>query len=324
MKPIQSVAVTTAFAGIVLLGWAVSGNSAIQSAAASLGPAAAAPPAALAAAAGAVTIDKVERPRSREERANLSRQLAADLTGAGDLSQTLRQVERLCGSTAPSPCLAEVLAGLSAPQRQTLNDILARLPQLGPQMSALLMSTQQPLQERIDAVSRVRAQVLGADNARLLFGRQEAQLRYQAQLEQFIERDAARLPLAQRLAAAEALRAPLLQDGAAPSINDPNDRARQYQLTLRLTLLDATNEADKTRLTAQVRSQFFPPERAEQLARNDRFDAQQRDRMALYAERKQAIQARFAGITDPAALQQRDAELDALRREVFPDSFQQP
>jgi len=211
---------------------------------------------------------------------------------------------------------------LSAPQRQTLSDILARLPLLGPQMSALLMSTQQPLQERIDAVSRVRAEVLGADNAQLLFGRQEAQLRYQAQLEQFIERDAARLPLAQRLAAAEALRAPLLQGAGTPSSNDPNERARQYDLTLRLTLLDASNEADKARLAAQVRSQFLAPEQAEQLARNDRFDAQQRDRMALYAERKQAIQSHYIGTADPAALQQRDAELDALRREVFPDSFQ--
>lgn len=269
-------------------------------------------------------VDKVERPRTRDERASLGRQLAANLGGTGDLSQTLRQLEKLCGSTAPSPCLDEVLAGLPSAQRQRLTGLLARLPLLGPQMSALLMSTQQPLQERIDAVSRVRALVLGADNAQLLFGRQEAQLRYQAQLEQFIERDAARLPLAQRMAAAEALRVPLLQDGAAPSINDPNERARQYQLTLRLTLLDVTNEADKARLTAQVRSQFFPPEQAEQLARNDRFDAQQHDRMALYAERKQAIQSRYVGVTDPAALQQRDADLDTLRREVFPDSFQQP
>ncbi len=322
MKPFQFVALMAACTGIVSLGWAVSGNSAIQDAAASLGPAATAAPAALAAAAGFGTADKVEKPRMRDERASLGRQLAADLAGAGDLSQTLRQVEKLCGSTAPSPCLDEVLAGLSGPQRQTLSDILARLPLLGPQMSALLMSTQQPLQERIDAVSRVRAQVLGADNAQLLFGRQEAQLRYQAQLEQFIERDATRLPLTQRLAAAEALRAPLLQDGATPSANDPNERARQYQLALRLTLLDATNEADKAQLTAQVRSQFFPPEQAEQLARNDRFDAQQHERMALYAERKQAIQSRYAGNTDPAALQQRDTELDALRREVFPDSFQ--
>ncbi|WP_374562553.1 lipase secretion chaperone [Ideonella sp.] len=299
----------------------MSGNSAIQSAAASPDPAAA-PPAALAAAAALAPIDKVEKPRSHDERARLSRQLAADLAGAGDLPPSLKQLEKLCGSTAPSPCLDEVLAGLPAAQRQTLNDILARLPLLGPRLSALLMSTQQPLQERIDAVSRVRAEVLGTANAQLLFGRQEAQLRYQAQLEQFIERDAARLPLAQRLAAAQALRASWLPDSAAPAANDPNERTRQYQLTLRLALLDATSEADKARLTAQVRSQFFPPEQAEQLARNDRFDAQQRDRMAVYAERKQAIQARYAGVTDPASLQQRDAELDALRRDVFPDSFQ--
>jgi hypothetical protein len=324
MKPIHSVAMTAACTGAVLLGWAVSGNSAIQTAAASPDPAAATPPAALAAAAAVAPIAKVEKPRSRDERTKLSHQLAADLAGSGELSQSLRQLEKLCGSTAPSPCLDDVLAGLSVPQRQTLTDILARLPLLGPQMSALLMSTQQPLQERIDAVSRVRAQVLGADNAQLLFGRQEAQLRYQAQLEQFIERDAARLPLAQRLAAAEALRAPLLQGAGTPSSSDPNERARQYDLTLRLTLLDASNEADKARLAAQVRSQFFAPEQAEQLARNDRFDAQQRDRMALYAERKQAIQSRYIGSADPAALQQRDAELDALRREVFPDSFQQP
>ena len=322
MKPFHSIALTAACAGIVLLGWAVSGNTAVQETAASLTSVSTAPPAALAAAAGVSTVDKVEKPRTHDERTGLSRQLAAALGGTGDLSESLRRLEKLCGSTAPSPCVDEVLAGLSAPQRQTLTDILARLPLLGPQMSALLMSTQQPLQERIDAVSRVRAQVLGADNAQLLFGRQEAQLRYQAQLEQFIERDAARLPLAQRMVTAETLRAPLLQDGAAPSANDPNERARQYQLTLRLTLLDATNEADKARLTAQVRSQFFPPEQAEQLARNDRFDAQQHDRMALYAERKQAIQSRYVGITDPAVLQQRDAELDALRREVFPDSFQ--
>ncbi|HEX5684337.1 MAG TPA: lipase secretion chaperone [Ideonella sp.] len=322
MKPFHSIALAAACTGVVLLGWAVSGDSAIQEAAASLGPGATAPPAALAAAAGAAAVDKIEKPRTRDERTSLSRRLAADLAGAGDLLQTLKQLERLCGSTAPGPCLDEVLTGLSAPQRQTLTDILARLPLLGPRLSTLLMSTGQPMLDRIDAISRMRAEVLGAANAQLLFGRQEAQLRYQAQLEQFIERDAARLPLAQRLAAAETLRAPLLQHDTAPSVDDPNERARQYQLTLRLTLLDATDEADRARLSAQVRSQFFPPEQVAQLARNDRFDAQQRDRMATYAERKLAIQARYTGADTPAALQQRDAELDALRREVFPDSFQ--
>jgi len=277
-----------------------------------------APPATLAQAAQTFARDKQEVPRAEEDRARLSQRLAADLRGeGGDLSQTLKQLGRHCGGLAPGACLDGVMSGLPATERQRLADIIARLPLLGPHLSAVVMTTRQPMLDRIDAVSRARAQVLGADNARLLFGREEAQLRYQARLDEFIQREAAGMPLPQRLVAAEALRPPeFTPDDSA------TERARRYDLTLRLTLLDATTEADKAQLTREVRSRFFTPDQVERLAKEDQFDVQQRDRMAIYAERKRAIQARFADTSDPVALERRDAELAALRQEVFPDSFQ--
>jgi hypothetical protein len=319
MKPVHALAWLGAAAVVATLGMALAGR---VNDAPSLDQALdASPPMALVQAkqAGqAVSSTKVEPLRAETELADLRKRLAAELRGeAGDLSQTLRQLGRRCNGLAPSACINEVVAGLPAAERGRLSDLLARLPLLGPHLSALVMSTRQPMLERIDAVSRARAQVLGSDNARLLFGREEAQLRYQAQLDDFVQREAAGLPLPQRLVVAEALRPAELtvQDSAT-------ERARRYDLTLRLTLLDANTEADKARLTREVRSRFFPPEQVEQLAQADRFDVQQRDRMATYAERKRAIHARFADASDPAALQQRDAELAALRQEVFPDSFQ--
>lgn len=319
MKPIHSLAWLGAAAVVATLGMALAGR---VNDAPSLSQALdASPSLALVQAAQAkppAPSTKVELPRAEAELVDLRTRLAAELRGeAGDLSQTLRQLGRRCNGLAPSACIDEVVAGLPAAERHRLSELLARLPLLGPHLSALVMSTRQPMLERIDAVSRARAEVLGVDNARLLFGREEAKLRYQARLDEFIQREAAGLPLPQRLVTAEALRPHELtaEDGAT-------ERARRFDLTLRLTLLDATTEADKVRLTREVRSRFFPPEQVERLAKEDQFDFQQRDRMAVYAERKRAIQARFAEASDPAALQRRDAELAALRQEVFPDSFQ--
>lgn len=319
MKQVHSLAWLGAAAVVATLGIAVAGrvnDGPLPSRAPDASPPTALVQATQAEPAAAST--RIEPPRAEAELTDLRTRLVAELRGeAGDLSQTLRQLGRRCNGLAPSACIDEVAAGLPAAERRRLSDLLARLPLLGPHLSALVMSTRQPMLERIDAVSRARAQVLGDDNARLLFGREEAQLRYQAQLDDFIQREAAGMPLPQRLVTAEALRPhELTADDSA------TERARRYDLTLRLTLLDATSEADKVRLTREVRSRFFPPEQAERLAKEDQFDVLQRDRMAVYAERKRAIQVRFADASDPAALQQRDAELAALRQEVFPDSFQ--
>lgn len=279
------------------------------------------PPAALSEAAQSfapVAANKTETRRDDEDRENLGRRLVSELRGqGGELSQSLKQLGRRCGGLAPSPCLDQVMATLPSAERERLADILARLPLLGPHLSSVVMTTRQPMLDRIEAVSQARAQVLGETNARLLFGREEAQLRYQAKLDQFIAHDAAGMPLAQRLVAAEAMRP---EDESAA--DDATDRARRYALTLRLTLLDAASDVDRDRLTREVRSRFFTPEQAEGLARGDQFDAQQRDRMATYGERRQAIQSRYADVSDPATLEQRDAELAALRQEMFPDSFQ--
>lgn len=319
MKPVHRLAVMAACAAavVVILSVGRQGTSLL----AGLASGESKPPAALSEAAQTFAPDKaakVETRRDDEARESLGRRLASELRGeGGDLSRTLKQLGRRCGGLAPSSCLDGVMASLPSAERERLADILARLPLLGPHLSSVVMTTRQPMMERIDAVSQARAQVLGETNARLLFGREEAQLRYQARLDQFTEHEAAGMPLAQRMVAAEAMR----PEGAADA-DDATEHARRYALTLRLTLLDAATDADRDRLTREVRSRFFTPEQADALARGDQFDAQQRDRMSTYGERRQAIQARYADISDPATLQQRDAELAALRQEMFPDSFQ--
>lgn len=279
------------------------------------------PPAALSEAAQTFAANgsqKTEMRRDDADRESLGRRLVSELRGqGGDLSQSLKELGRRCGGLAPSPCIDEVMTALPSSERERLADILARLPLLGPHLSSIVMTTRQPMLDRIDAVSQARAQVLGETNARLLFGREEAQLRYQAKLDQFVEHAAGGMPLAQRLVAAEAMRP---EDESAA--DDATERARRYALTLRLTLLDAATDADRDRLTREVRSRFYTPEQVERLARGDRFDSQQRDRMSTYGERRQAIQARYADASDPATMEQRDAELAALRQEMFPDSFQ--
>ena len=316
MKPVHRFAVVVACVAVVVMVLSVERpGTGLMAGLASGEPR---PPAVLSEAAQTFSREKREVSRSDEERQRLGRQLAAELRGeGGDLSETLKQLGRLCGGLSPGACLDDVAASLPSAERQRLNDILARLPLLGAHLSSVVMTTRQPMLERIDAVSQARAQVLGETNARLLFGREEAQLRYQAKLDQFIEREAAGMPLAQRVVAAEAMR----PEGAS-AVADATERARRYALTLRLALLDATTDAERDRLTREVRSRFFTPEQVDGLARGDRFDAQQRDRMSTYGERRQAILARYPDVSDPASLERRDGELAALRQEMFPDSFQ--
>ncbi|MEK8033677.1 lipase secretion chaperone [Ideonella sp. DXS29W] len=324
MKPVVHRLVWRAAAGLSALGvlWAAVGVGAGPAPQADTGGE---PPAALVEATLAVPTNTKARADAvsgdHADPGGASRwasRLAPGLQGrSGDLWSQLQALGRECGGLMPSHCLSGVLAALPDAERARMSDILERLPRLAPRLSALVMSSQQPMLERIEAVSQVRADVMGADNARLLFGREEAQFRDEARWAQFLANEAARMPLAERLAAAESMRSP-----EAGPLGDATERARRYERTLQLTLLDARDDADRQRLAREVRAQFFTADLARQMEQGDRFDAAQRERMAQYARQKQAIQARYAGVADVTALQQRDAELAALREQVFPDSFQ--
>lgn len=261
--------------------------------------------------------------REGAERRALVERLATALAGdpGESLEAALGELTRQCGGTHRSPCLDSVMSQLHAPAQRMLRDILDRLPRLADRLSSSVQSINSPLLDRIEVISRVRADVLGADNARRLYGLQEARLRAEAQVDQFMRAQALTLPVPQRLATAEVLRAKELQGHPTPALDDPNELARRYTTSLQLTLLGVADPAERDRLARQVRSQFFDAAEVERLSQNDLFDAIQLQRIESFGSSRAAIQARYASTKDPAAIKQRELELDALKRQMFPDSY---
>ncbi len=260
--------------------------------------------------------------RPARERQESVRQLALALAGdpRQDLRAAILSLRQQCDTRGRNPCLDALLAQLPAEQRARMQDILTKLPQLEARLSELRLSTQQPLLERMDAVRALRREVMGQENAALLFGREESYQRYQAALDQFLQHGAADLPLEQRLHTADSMRARELANYVQSGLREGEERDLRYQAELPLTLLDARTDAERQTLTRAVRGRYFDAEQVQQMARNDAFDAQQAQRATQYATEKQAILGRFSNPGDASGHAQRDAELLALRQRLFPDS----
>lgn len=262
--------------------------------------------------------------RVAAEQSAVAKALNEALTGNPnhDLLALIRKAQHGCPERDDT-CLIHLTNSLAPAQQAQLRDILQRLPRLAARLGDMPMSTRQDFAERLAAIHAARVDVMGADNARLLFGKEEALLGYQATLDHFVRSEAAQLPLAQRLARAEAIRREALGPYWSSLTSGDSDRQQRYQAELALRLLDADSEPDQARIRQQLRTQYFGAEQAARLARLDNFDAEQRARANAYQHEKQQILARYAGQSDTASASRRDSELNALRQRMFPDSFQQ-
>lgn len=262
--------------------------------------------------------------RSVAEQAVLQNELKVALAGNPDhdLLGLIRKAQHDCPEHNDT-CLIRAASGLPAAMQAQLRDILQRLPLLAGRLGNMPMSMQQSFADRLSAIHAARVEIMGAENARLLFGKEEALLGYQATLDHFIQTEAAKLPLAERLAQAETLRQQALGPYRHSLAQGDGERQQQYRAELALSLLDAKSEQEQAEIKQQVHSRYFGAEQAARQARDDSFDAAQRARANDYAQEKQQILARYAGQTDTASAAQRDQELNALRRRLFPDSFQQ-
>lgn len=262
--------------------------------------------------------------RATAEQTALLQDLKAALAGSPDhdLLGLIRKAQHDCPERNDI-CLVRITTGLPADRQAQLREILQRLPLLAARLADMPMSMQQTFTERLAAIHAARVETLGQENARLLFGKEEALMGYQATLDHFIHTEAAQLPLAQRLAQAETIRRQALGPYWNSLTQGASGRRQQYQAELALSLLDADSEPAQAQIKQQLRSRYLGAEQAARMARLDTFDAEQRARANVYTQEKQQILARYAGPTDAASANRRDSELNALRRRMFPDSFQQ-
>jgi hypothetical protein len=209
-------------------------------------------------------------------------------------------------------CLHAIGQQLPSPQKTRWYDILTRLPRLNTRLANLPQNIQTPLSERLAVISQVRQDILGKDNAKLLFGKEEALISYQAALHQFIKSNPIDMPLVQRLQHVSSLKKQFLNEYQA--IITPQGNYQNYLEALALAKIDAKDDEDLKNIQLQVRTMYLGAEKAKAMAIQDEWQQSQQQRMQQYQTEKKQILAQY---TSPQHSSQQIAALDALRKKWF-------
>lgn len=252
--------------------------------------------------------------RSYEEKQTLIFDLAQALSPSSrDALDAIKAAHNFCQKQSDkNACLQSIGQQLPEPQNKRWDDIRTKLPQLNARLANMPQNAHAPLAERLAVISQARHTLLGAEDAELLFGKEEALISYQAALHQFIQSNPVDMPLAQRLQHVAALKKQVL--GEYPSTPTPQDNYQKYLEALALAKIDAKTEQELADIRLRIRTTYLGAEQAKAMAAQDDWQQQQQQRMRQYQDEKTQILAQYTSQPNPA---QQAVELDALRKKWF-------
>lgn len=252
--------------------------------------------------------------RTYEEKQTLVFDLAQALSPSSrDALDAIKAAQNFCQNQSDkNACLQSIGQQLPEPQNKRWDDIRTKLPQLNARLANMPQNAHAPLAERLAVISQARHTILGADDAKLLFGKEEALISYQAALNQFIQSKPVDMPLAQRMQHADALKKQFLGD--YQSTPTPQDNYQKYLDALALAKIDAKNDQELADIRLRIRTTYLGAEQAKTMAAQDEWQQNQQQRMRQYQDEKTQILAQYT--SQPNAAQQA-VELDALRKKWF-------
>lgn len=239
----------------------------------------------------------------------------------GNLQAFFSELAQYCDSAARCQALlAEVLAGYPDPAfAEMVARIQERMPAYEAAMQSTVMSMSEPPAQRFNTLQALREQMLGREEAELMYGQEAAWARYRLGYGELMA-SAGQMPPDARQQALDALRQQHFGD-YAEALREVEGARGAYEHALALQLTGVTSEAERQRITQSLRRQYFTDEQIQAMNQRDQQLAAQAEQLAAYQAAVAALDAEFGALqgTLPATQWQSEyqARLSALRQAHF-------
>lgn len=248
------------------------------------------------------------------EQQQLAKQLSLALSGdlAHPLAQHLRHLQQYCQQQ--SACLNNITQQLPKAQQQQLAQLQQQQTVLAQRLANFPQNTHTDYSQRLANISALRQEVLGKENAKLLYGQEEAILAYQSAVDDFLKTTARSLSLTARQQQLQQFKQQYLAE-YLPVLNNYQEKGfNRYLEDLALAELDSQNSEQLAAIRLKTRQYYFGEQKAQQMAQQDQTHAEQQQRMAQYQHAKQKLLTKYGNNPNDS---QYLAQLQQLRQQLF-------
>ena len=248
------------------------------------------------------------------EQQQLAKQLSLALSGdlAHPLAHHLRHLQQYCQQQ--SACLNNITQHLPKAQQQQLAQLQQQQTVLAQRLANFPQNTHTDYSQRLANISALRQEVLGKENAKLLYGQEEAILAYQAAVDDFLKTTARSLSLTVRQQQLQQFKQQYLAE-YLPVLNNYQEKGfNRYLEDLALAELDSQNNEQLAAIRLKTRQYYFGEQKAQQMAQQDQTQAEQQQRMAQYQHAKQQLLTKYGNNPNDS---QYLAQLQQLRQQLF-------
>ena len=248
------------------------------------------------------------------EQQQLAKQLSLALSGdlAHPLAHHLRHLQQYCQQQ--SACLNNITQQLPKAQQQQLAQLQQQQTVLAQRLANFPQNTHTDYSQRLANISALRQEVLGKENAKLLYGQEEAILAYQAAVDDFLKTTARSLSLTVRQQQLQQFKQQYLAE-YLPVLNNYQEKGfNRYLEDLALAELDSKNNEQLAAIRLKTRQYYFGEQKAQQMAQQDQTQAEQQQRMAQYQHAKQQLLTKYGNNPNDS---QYLAQLQQLRQQLF-------
>ena len=248
------------------------------------------------------------------EQQQLAKQLSLALSGdlAHPLAHHLRHLQQYCQQQ--SACLNNITQHLPKAQQQQLAQLQQQQTVLAQRLANFPQNTHTDYSQRLANISALRQEVLGKENAKLLYGQEEAILAYQAAVDDFLKTTARSLSLTVRQQQLQQFKQQYLAE-YLPVLNNYQEKGfNRYLEDLALAELDSQNNEQLAAIRLKTRQYYFGEQKAQQMAQQDQTQAEQQQRMAQYQHAKQQLLTKYGNNSNDS---QYLAQLQQLRQQLF-------
>ena len=260
------------------------------------------------------TSSQSDQQRPLIEQQQLTKQLSLALSGdlAHPLAHHLRHLQQYCQQQ--SACLNNITQHLPKAQQQQLAQLQQQQTVLAQRLANFPQNTQTDYSQRLANISTLRQEVLGKENAKLLYGQEEAILAYQAAVDDFLKTTARSLSLTVRQQQLQQFKQQYLAE-YLPVLNNYQEKGfNRYLEDLALAELDSKNNEQLAAIRLKTRQYYFGEQKAQQMAQQDQTQAEQQQRMAQYQHAKQQLLTKYGNNSNDS---QYLAQLQQLRQQLF-------
>lgn len=239
------------------------------------------------------THNQRDQQRPLIEQQQLAKQLSLALSGdlAHPLAHHLRHLQQYCQQQ--SACLNNITQHLPKAQQQQLAQLQQQQTVLAQRLANFPQNTHTDYSQRLANISALRQEVLGKENAKLLYGQEEAILAYQAAVDDFLKTTARSLSLTVRQQQLQQFKQQYLAE-YLPVLNSYQEKGfNRYLEDLALAELDSKNNEQLAAIRLKTRQYYFGEQKAQQMAQQDQTQAEQQQRMAQYQHAKQQLLTKY-------------------------------